>query len=129
MIYAAGRFETTSQALHRTVGKLNRFLKVLAMRRVSTPALTAAAARLIREHNMITALGTLHAPTHPLYDASTFMTQHHSVVGLVPAVAEVYIGMADARADEAHQDFVFLRTLHFERFDPGGATFFARTAA
>jgi hypothetical protein len=34
-----------------------------------------------------------------------------------PVIAEVYARMADARSDEAHQDFVVPRTFHIEELD------------
>jgi len=110
------------QALETKVGPV----EVPAMGRMPAPALTAPAARLIGEHDMIAVLDTLHALAPPLDHARTLMTQHHGIVGLHPAVAKVYIGMADARGDEAHQDFVLPRAFQLEGFDLQGAPFLAQ---
>ena len=75
---------------------------------------------------MIPALYALHVLAHPFNHARPLMTQHHCLAGFVPVVAEVYIGMADARGDEAHQDFVVPRTFQFEGFDLQGAAFLAQ---
>ncbi len=103
-----------------------RLVEVLAIRRVSTPALTAVAAGLVGEHDMIAALDTLHALADLLHHARALMTQHHRVGCPVPVVAEVYIGMADARGDDAHQDFVVSRTFQLEGFDLQGAALLAQ---
>ena len=71
---------------------------------------------------MIPAFDTLHVLARPLYHARALMPQHHGTVGLGPAVTEIYIGMADARGDEAHQDFILPRAFHPEGFDLQGAT-------
>src|SRR5512143_250033 len=73
------------QALETEVG----LVEVLAMGGVSAPALTAAAAGLIREHDVIARLEPLHALTHPLHHARPLVAQHQGMVSLHPAVAEV----------------------------------------
>ena len=70
---------------------------------------------------MIPMFDTLHLLARPLYHARAFMPQHHRIISLRPAVAEVDIGMADARGDEAHQDFVLLRAFQLQGFDLQGA--------
>ena len=110
------------QALETKVG----LVEVPAMGRMPAPALTAPAARLIGEHDMIPAPDTLHAFARTFYHARTLMTQYHGIVGLHPAVAKIYIGVADAGGDEAHQDFILPRTFHFEGFDLQGAAFLAQ---
>ena len=66
---------------------------------------------------MIPAFDTLHAFARTFYHARALMTQHHGIVGLHPAVAKIDVGMADARGDKAHQDFVLSRAFHLEGFD------------
>ena len=66
---------------------------------------------------MIAKPDTLYVLSHPLYHTRTFMTEHHRRVGLIPVIAEVYIGAADARGDKAHENLVFPWAFHLNRFD------------
>jgi hypothetical protein len=66
---------------------------------------------------MISALYAPNVPADLFHHPRTLMAQHHRVAGLKPVVAVIYIGTADARGDESHQDFVIARTFHFEGFD------------
>jgi hypothetical protein len=63
---------------------------------MAAPALAAAAAGLIGEHNMIAAPDTIHLRAYLLHHACPFMTQHQRAIRFVPVVTEVYVGMADA---------------------------------
>ena len=67
---------------------------------------------------MVPGLDRLDALAHPLHHARALMAQHQGAVSLVPTVAEVDIGVADTRGDEAHEDFVVPRAFHLEGFDP-----------
>jgi len=100
-----------------------RLVAVLAMSRVSTPALAAVAARLIRKDDMIASLYTPHALTHLFNHACALMPQHYGRVSLVPIVAEVYVSTTNARGDEAHQDFIIPRAFYLKGFDLQGAAF------
>jgi hypothetical protein len=75
---------------------------------------------------MIASFDTLHILAYPFYHARPLMTQHHCTVSLVPVVAEVYIGTADARGDEANQDFIVPWTLHLYGLDLQRAAFLAQ---
>ena len=55
---------------------------------------------------MIPGLNTSYSLAYSLYDARPLMTEHHCAVSLVPVVAKVYVGTADARGDEANQNFI-----------------------
>src|SRR5208337_1233865 len=98
-----------------------RLPEALAIRRMPTSALPAAAAGLVGEHDMSAARDTLHPLADLFHYTRALMTQHHRGVGRVPVVAEIYIGVADARGDNAHQDLVVSRTFQFERLDLQGA--------
>jgi len=98
------------------------------MRRATAPALTTVATGLVGEDDMIATLGSFDASTDPAYYARTLMTQHHRSVGLVPVVAEVNVGMADARGDQAHQDLVLSGTFHLDRFDLQRAALLAQNS-
>src|SRR5512136_2968025 len=87
------------------------------MSRLSSPAMTAAAARLVRENDMVASLHGLYALSHLFNHARTLMTQHHRRVGLVPVIAEVYIGATDARGHETHEDFIVPRAFDLKAFD------------
>jgi hypothetical protein len=100
-----------------------RLVEALASGRVAIPALTAAATRLIREHDMFIGLEALHALANPRHHSGTLMAQHHGRPD--PVVDEIYISMADARGDEAHQDFVVSRTFQLQGFNLQGATLLA----
>jgi hypothetical protein len=56
------------------------------------------------------------------------MAQHHGIISLLPGVAEVYIGVADARGDETHQDFLVPRAFHLQGFDLQRATLLAQNS-
>jgi hypothetical protein len=92
-----------------------RLPEMLAIHRVSVSAWSASAARLIGEHNVIAGLDLRYLLADLFYRARALMTQHRGCPA--PIIAKVYVGMADARGFEAHQDFVFPRTFHFKRFD------------
>jgi hypothetical protein len=61
---------------------------------------------------MIPGLSGSHPFAYPFYDTRPLMTQHHCAINLIPVVAEVYIGTANARGDEANQDFIVPWPLH-----------------
>jgi hypothetical protein len=71
---------------------------------------------------------TLHVPADPLHHARTLMTQHHRSIALFPSVYEAYIGMADPRSDDAHQDLIIPRIFHLEGFDLQGAALFTQNS-
>jgi hypothetical protein len=74
---------------------------------------------------MITALDTLHLLANLLHNSRTFVTQNYRIGFPVPAVAQVYIGMANTRGDDANQDFVVSRTIQLERFNLQQTALFA----
>jgi hypothetical protein len=96
------------------------------MCRAPTFALTAVAARLIRENDVISTFNTFYTLTHLLDHACTFMAQNDRMIRLLPVVAEGDIGMADARCYKAHQDFVVSRTFHVEGFNLQGTASFTQ---
>jgi len=69
---------------------------------------------------MISGIDTLYIPADHFHHARTLMAQHHRAVRIVPVIEEADIGMADARGDDTHQDFVIPRTFHLEGFDLQG---------
>ena len=103
-----------------------QFIKSRTMSRAPIPAFAATTARLIGEHDVIPGLDTLHPLAYLFDDARPFMAQHHCTIRLIPVVAEVYIRTADARGDEADQDFVVPWPLHLEGFDFQRAAFLAQ---
>ena len=74
---------------------------------------------------MIAARDTFHLLADVFHYSRSLMTQHDRGVGRVPVVADVYIGMTDARGDNAHQNLILSRTFQFEGFDLQRATLFA----
>ena len=119
---AATERVTAVQTLETEVG----FPEMLAVGRLPAPALTTPAAGLIGEHDMVSAFDTLHVLARSLHHARALMAQDNGPISLRPAVAEVNIGMADARGDEAHQDFIIPRAFQLEGFDPQGASSLAQ---
>ena len=75
---------------------------------------------------MIATLDTLHATSDPLHHARTLVTEHRRIIGFVPVIQEVYISMADARGNDAHQNFVISWTFHLNGFDLQGAALLAQ---
>jgi hypothetical protein len=112
----------TVQALEAEV----QLIKVPAMGRMSASALTATSAGLVGEHDMVATFDPRYTCTDPLHHSRTLMPQHYGDVGLIPVITEVYIGVADARGDNTHQDFVLSRAFHLDGFDLKGTTSFAQ---
>jgi hypothetical protein len=79
--------------------------------------LPAPTARLIGKYDVVTALDTLHSLADLLYHACALMPQHYRLGSPIPVIAVVYIGMADACGDNAHQHFVVARAFHLKRLD------------
>ena len=77
---------------------------------------------------MISGVDTLYVLAEPFHHARTFMAQHHRAVCIVPVIDKAYIGMADARGDDTHQDFIVPRTFHLDGFDPQGPALLAQNS-
>ena len=66
---------------------------------------------------MIARCDAFHASSDLLHDARALVAQDDGLGGAVPVVDEPDIGVADARGDEPHEDFIRPRTLQFEGLD------------
>ena len=79
--------------------------------------------------NRVAAPDTLYTLADLLHHARTLMTKHNGFGCPVPVVVEVYIGMADACGNDAHQDFIVSWTFQLKGLDPQGPPLLRRTAA
>ena len=95
-----------------------QLVEALATRGVSAPALTALAAGLIGEHDVIAGRDALDALADLFHHPGAFMAQDYRRP--IPVIAETDIRVADARGDDSHQDFVRARPFQFEGFDLQG---------
>jgi hypothetical protein len=94
-----------------------QFVEMFTVCGVFTSALSAVAAGLVREHDMIATREVLHLLPNLFYYSSALMPQNHRGASRIPVFAEIYIGMTDSGSNDSHQNLIFPRTFKFEGFD------------
>jgi hypothetical protein len=75
---------------------------------------------------VVTPLDALHQLANLSHYSPTLMTKHKGSVRLIPIIAEIYIRMANAGSNYAHQNFIVTATFDLKRFELQRATSIAQ---